>query len=119
MYKSQSQASRLPSLTHSCWLKTLTWHSVPSSPDFRYLAASQLRRSYQRKLAGIMSGALVTGLVFLNDRCRNTAALADLLATLAGPLPNFGTALAARASSRLAPPCTAADTPCVLDVRAE
>jgi hypothetical protein len=32
---------------------------------------------------------LVSGLVFLNDRRRNATALADLLATLARPLPNL------------------------------
>jgi hypothetical protein len=32
---------------------------------------------------------LVSGLVFLNDRRGNATALAHLLATLAGPLPNL------------------------------
>ena len=63
---------------------------------------------------------LVSGLILLNDRCRNTTALAHLLAAVASPLPNCRTLLATRASPGLtASTCHAADTPGVLDVTAE
>src|SRR5215469_5187551 len=61
----------------------------------------------------------VSCLVFLNDRSRNTSSLAHLVAPLAGPLPNFRAALAARTRARLASPRCARDTPCMLDVSGE
>jgi hypothetical protein len=61
----------------------------------------------------------VSCFVFLNDRSRNTAPLAHLVAPLTCPLPNFRAALAAWARARLAPPSAAARSACMLDVSAE
>src|SRR5258708_11121474 len=66
-----------------------------------------------------MARPLVSGFVFLNDRCRNTAALADLVAALAGPLPDFRAALTARPATRLPPACRTADTAGMLYVSTE
>jgi hypothetical protein len=61
----------------------------PRPLGYPVLAASQPRQSYRLQAAGKQQGLLVTGLIFLNDRRRNAATLADLLAPVAGPLANF------------------------------
>src|ERR1700722_8584440 len=64
--------------------------------------------------------ASVRGLIFLNDRRGNTAALAYLLAALARPLPNFRAPLAAGPRAGLAPPGSATSNAArMLDVSRE
>src|SRR5215469_4101462 len=81
----------------------------------------QSHRAVTRSVSGrITSVPLVGRLVFLNDRCRNAAPLADLLAALSGPLANFRAPLAARTAARLAArPRHSAGPPGVSNVAAE
>ena len=52
-----------------------------------------------RSSAAGRPGQLVRRLILSDDRRRNAAALADLVAALLGPSPNFRTALAARSAA--------------------